>query len=136
MTEETRRAEYMTAEQYEAVQRDTNALTPIADAPKSVLRFSRSSNVTRQDVVNAFTDAFQMIGGVDRLALWADSDPASFFKIFGKLLPPSASDLLDGKKEFVVRHILPPPNLEHEVISHERQRLSDTTAHTHEEESE
>jgi hypothetical protein len=53
-----------------------------------------------------------MIGGVDRLALWADQNPGDFYKLFGKLMPPAASDLLDGQREFVVRHILPPPEMD------------------------
>lgn len=109
MAEESKIVEFLTEEQYDGQQALETRLNDIADAPKKVLKFSRASKVTRQDVVNAFTNAFQMIGGVDRLAVWADANPGDFFKIFGKLLPPSNTDLLDGNREFVVRHILPPP---------------------------
>lgn len=109
MAEETKVVEFLTEEQYEGQQALETQLNDIAHAPKKVLKFNRASKVTRQDVVNAFTNAFQMIGGVDRLAVWADANPGEFFKIFGKLLPPSNTDLLDGNREFVVRHILPPP---------------------------
>jgi hypothetical protein len=109
MSEETKIVEFLTPEQYEGQQALETRLNDIADAPKKILKFSRAAKVTRQDVVNAFTNAFQMIGGVDRLAVWADANPGEFFKIFGKLLPPSNTDLLDGNREFVVRHILPPP---------------------------
>lgn len=112
MPEETKVVEFLTPEQYEGQKALETQLNDIANAPKKVLKFSRAEKVTRQDVVNAFTNAFQMIGGVDRLALWADSNPGDFFKIFGKLLPPSSADILDGNREFVVRHILPPPQMD------------------------
>lgn len=112
MAEETKVVEFLTPEQYEGQKALETQLNDIANAPKKVLKFSRAEKVTRQDVVNAFTNAFQMIGGVYRLALWADSNPGDFFKIFGKLLPPSSADILDGNREFVVRHILPPPQMD------------------------
>jgi len=114
MTEEIKRTETMSTEQYEAQQALESKLNDIADASTrhgsgKLLKFTRSTKVTRADVVESFTNAFQMIGGVDRLALWADQNPGDFYKLFGKLMPPAASDLLDGQREFVVRHILPPP---------------------------
>jgi len=112
MSEETKVVEFLTEEQYEGQQALETQLNDIAHAPKKVLKFNRASKVTRQDVVNAFTNAFQMIGGVDRLAVWADANPGEFFKIFGKLLPPSNADLLDGNREFIVRHVLPAPVME------------------------
>lgn len=44
----------------------------------------------RREVVEAFTAAFTMIGGVPRLALWADQNPTEFYRLFGKLLPASS----------------------------------------------
>lgn len=44
----------------------------------------------RREVVDAFTAAFTMIGGVPRLALWADQNPTEFYRLFGKLLPASS----------------------------------------------
>ena len=117
MSEEVKRTETMSTEQYEAQQALETKLNDIADASTrhgggKLLKFTRSTKVTRADVVESFTNAFQMIGGVDRLALWADQNPGDFYKLFGKLMPPAASDLLDGQREFVVRHILPPPGME------------------------
>jgi hypothetical protein len=114
VTEDVKVTEFLTAEEYAAQQELENKLNDIAEVPKSnkVLKFTRATKVTRQDVVNAFTNAFQMIGGVDRLALWADSNPNEFFKLFAKLMPPAASDLLDGNREFIVRHVLPQPKIQ------------------------
>jgi hypothetical protein len=105
----TTKIEYLTEE--ELLASDEQALARISDAPKNVLQFTRSTKVTRQEVVNAFTNAFQMIGGVDRLALWADQNPSEFYRLYGKLLPPSNADILDGNREFIVRHILPRPQI-------------------------
>lgn len=115
---ETKVTETLTAEQWEeqkALERKLNDIAEASQMPRSgaaaALKFTRATKVTRQDVVNAFTNAFQMIGGVDRLALWADSNPGEFYKLFGKLMPPAASDLLDGNREFIVRHVLPEPRV-------------------------
>jgi hypothetical protein len=105
--ESTTKIEFLTEE--ELKEQDAQALARVADAPKNVLHFTRSTKVTRQEVVNAFTNAFTMIGGVDRLALWADQNPSEFYRLYGKLLPPSNADILDGNREFIVRHILPRP---------------------------
>jgi hypothetical protein len=116
--EETKVVETLTTEQYEEQKALETKLNDIAAASTirgsgavQALKFTRATKVTRQDVVNAFTNAFQMIGGVDRLALWADANPGEFYKLFGKLMPPANSGLLDGNREFIVRHILPAPNI-------------------------
>ena len=38
---------------------------------------------------DAFQQAFDMIGGVPRLALWADKNPTAFFALYSKLIPSS-----------------------------------------------
>ena len=45
------------------------------------------ANITPEEVVGRFHLAFELIGGVERFALWADSNPTDFYKIYGKLLP-------------------------------------------------
>lgn len=114
MSDEIKVVQTLTTEEYEEQQKLEQELNQIAAVPKTngALKFTRSTKVTRQDVVTAFTNAFQMIGGVDRLALWADQNPSEFYKLFGKLMPPAASDILDGTREFIVRHVLPEPNIQ------------------------
>lgn len=63
----------------------------------------------RADVVTAFHTAFQMIGGVPRLALWADKNPGDFYKMYSRLLPSAASDELSHADKMVIQHALPPP---------------------------
>ena len=36
---------------------------------------------------DAFQSAFDLIGGVPRLALWADKNPSAFFALYSKLIP-------------------------------------------------
>lgn len=38
----------------------------------------------------AFQQAFDMIGGVPRLALWADQNPTKFYTLYSKLVPSTA----------------------------------------------
>jgi hypothetical protein len=40
-----------------------------------------------QKAANAFQHAFELIGGVPRLALWADKNPSAFFALYSKLIP-------------------------------------------------
>jgi hypothetical protein len=63
----------------------------------------------RADVVSAFSAAFQMIGGIPRLALWADNNPTEFYKLYARMLPSAASDEMNALGEFKVIHSLPPP---------------------------
>ena len=69
----------------------------------------RKSSITRADVIRAFQHSFEMIGGVPRLAVWADNNPSDFFKLYGRLLPASSTTELDGPQEILVRHALAPP---------------------------
>ena len=63
----------------------------------------------RADVVNAFATAFQMIGGIPRLALWADENPTEFMKLYSRMLPSAASDEMNRVGEIRIIHALAPP---------------------------
>jgi SpoVK/Ycf46/Vps4 family AAA+-type ATPase len=54
----------------------------------------KNDRFTRSDVVNAFTTAFEMIGGISRLALWAHENPTDFYKLYSKLLPSTNMTLV------------------------------------------
>jgi hypothetical protein len=41
----------------------------------------------RRFVENAFNATFDLIGGVPRLAIWADQNPGEFFKLYAKMMP-------------------------------------------------
>lgn len=72
-------------------------------------RMRKSRTLTRADVIKTFETAFEQIGGVSRLAVWADTNPSEFFKLYGRLLPTSSTSELDGSNEMLIKHALPPP---------------------------
>ena len=82
-------------------------LTQLASSGNGVSRISVPRELKRQRVVNAFQDAFELIGGVPRLAHWADDHPSAFFKLYARLLPTTAQQQLEHSGEIVVKHVLP-----------------------------
>ena len=81
---------------------DTNQLPPevessmgstfkaMAESHRKRLTLPKSPSYSRQQVVSAFHEAFHLIGGVPRMALWAHENPGEFYKLYGRLLPSSA----------------------------------------------
>ena len=47
----------------------------------------KRKRVSRDTIVEQFNDTFQLIGGVPRLAIWADQNPTQFYQLYSKLLP-------------------------------------------------
>lgn len=45
---------------------------------------------------DAFQSAFDLIGGIPRLALWADKNPTAFFSLYSKLIPSSVQAQVQG----------------------------------------
>lgn len=43
--------------------------------------------VARKNLEQAFLTSFELIGGVPRLALWADQNPTQFYQLCSKLFP-------------------------------------------------
>ena len=64
-------------------------LTTLANSHRPLpSRFTKKDDgFTRSQVVDAFQRAFDMIGGVERLTLWAHENPGDFFRLYAKLLP-------------------------------------------------
>ena len=124
MTEETEgQVEFIQAEDYsnevkeaqeeEIVVKDWNeAMHDIAEAPGTVLRIPRNKDFSRKQVVQAFQDAFDLIGGVPRLAVWAHTNPTDFYKLYSKMLPSQASSALGESNEMVIKHVLPKSTLD------------------------
>lgn len=54
-------------------------------------------NKTTQTVKAALEDAFDQLGGVERLVEWANEQPGEFFKLYAKLLPVQVSADLNHK---------------------------------------
>ena len=80
-------------------------LTDLANGKTKSIRVPRDPDIKRKRVINAFQDAFQLIGGTPRLALWADENPTEFYRIYSKLMPKENHNQTDG--ELVIHHVLP-----------------------------
>jgi hypothetical protein len=57
------------------------SLNALASAPK-LPAYVKTRNVREQ-----FQHAFEMIGGIPRLALWAHTNPDKFYMLYSKLIP-------------------------------------------------
>lgn len=66
--------------------------------------------VTRERVVSSFLDAFELIGGTPRLALWGNENPTEFYRLFSKLMPKEQTTKQEG--EVRVLHVIPPTALD------------------------
>jgi hypothetical protein len=88
--------------------------------PSAITR--RRNGFSRLDVVNAFHQAFEIIGGTTRLALWANENPEKFYPLFAKLMPSTSLNIIADGNQVVIEHALPPTPLdEHptDVIEHD-----------------
>lgn len=65
-------------------------LQNLANLP-SLPKEYKSRNIKEQ-----FINAFELIGGIPRLAHWAHQNPGEFFKLYSKLLPASVNQNHSG----------------------------------------
>lgn len=72
----------------------------------------RRANRRKAQVVDALNDAFELIGGTPRLAIWADTNPSEFYRIWSKLCPKDISQTLENSGEVRIVHVLPPGKLD------------------------
>lgn len=71
----------------------------------------KKDGFSRQDIVNEFQNAFQLIGGVSRLTLWANANPDRFYALYTKLFPSTTLQLGAGSV-LEIKHALPPTPLD------------------------
>lgn len=93
---------------FELIERREDLKNP---APNGLTR--ARDGFTRQDVVNAFAHAFTMIGGTQRLALWASANPDKFYALYSKLLPSTSIQIGHGGVVQIIHAIAPTPLDEH-----------------------
>ena len=65
-----------------------------------------------QKISSAFRDAFELIGGVPRLAVWADTHPTDFYKLAARMIPPEMGSSVTHDGQVQIQHILPPGPLD------------------------
>jgi len=115
--DEIRSVEYKDEEPYTDTALECRSLQPLEEMAVSgngVTRLSLPRELKREKVVHAFQEAFELIGGVPRLAHWADQSPSAFYKLYARLLPTQANAQLEHSGEIRVRHILPRGPLDEE----------------------
>ena len=76
------------------------------------IRVPRNPQFSRKEVVQAFQSAFELIGGVPRLALWGNDNPNEFYKLYGKLLPSSNSSALGESAKLIIEMAIKPGALD------------------------
>ena len=89
---------------------DMEPLAALSNKEKVVI--PRNPTFNRKEVVQSFQSAFELIGGVPRLALWANENPNEFYKLYGKLLPSSNSSALGEQSKLVIEMAIKPGALD------------------------
>lgn len=69
-------------------------LAPIQALRDGAVVSRAKSDFSRLKVVENVQNAFDLIGGTARLALWADENQKDFYKMYAKLLPSGNSSAL------------------------------------------
>jgi hypothetical protein len=93
----------------ELIQREPweERLAMLANSPGATVRVPRTPDLKRTQVVDAFLDAMQLIGGTPRLALWANENPTEFYKLYSKLAPRQLEQETKHDGGIKVIHVLP-----------------------------
>lgn len=73
--------------------------------PGTTLRIPKNRHFNRQQVVQAFQNAFELIGGVPRLAIWANTHETSFFKLYARMMPKDTEH--KDQAQIIIKHVLP-----------------------------
>ncbi len=82
-------------------------LAKMATQGNGVTKINVPREIHRKQVVNAFMDAFEMIGGVPRLSHWADQHPSAFYKLYARLLPTTAQSQIEHSGDIRILHVIP-----------------------------
>jgi hypothetical protein len=93
--------------------RTYEVLSTIADRPNPLPQLRRKvDGFTRMDVVKALHNSFEMIGGVQRLALWGNQNPTEFYKLWAKLLPSTSINISTDGDKVIIEHAIPTTDLD------------------------
>lgn len=80
----------------------------VIDAQTKIPRAKRKTDgFNRMDVVTAFNNAFQMMGGVPRLALWANQNPDKFYPLYARLMPSTSLTINTEGNRLIIEHATP-----------------------------
>lgn len=87
-------------------------LSEIANSRARGFRVPRNETIRRTQVVDSVLDAFELIGGTSRMALWANDNPGEFYKIYAKLAPKQIEAEVKHDGGIKIVHVLPRGNLD------------------------
>jgi hypothetical protein len=95
------KVEVLTPDEYQAVAvRDMEeTFHALAERPRP---YPIPRGLSRKNVERAFHTAFEMVGGIPRLVLWADTNPTDFYKLYSRLLPQEVNANLQGAVQLVL----------------------------------
>jgi hypothetical protein len=75
----------------------------LAESGKNITRLPKKE-FDRKKILKAFDEAFELVGGVPRLAYWAHHNLTEFYKLYSKMMPASSQLEIAGK---ISHNILP-----------------------------
>lgn len=74
----------------------------------------RPRKITRKEVEANFLEVFELVGGVPRLALWANDNYGEFVKVMAKLLPKV--ELTSDQGAMIYQSLVPQSQLNTNVV--------------------
>jgi hypothetical protein len=98
---------YPDAEEYSDEAVRGKELTQIAQSGNGVSRIRVPREISRTHMRDIFNDVFELVGGVPRMAHWADKNYGEFMKLYARLLPTAVAGQMEHTGEIVIRHVLP-----------------------------
>lgn len=94
--------QFISKDEYESMD---NTFQELASSGKNLTRLPQKK-FDRDRIVEAFQEAFELVGGVPRLALYAHNNYGEFLKIYGKLLPAANMLQHTGQMEITIKPAL------------------------------
>ena len=82
-------------------------LAPIQALKDGAVVSAPKTDFSRLKVVENVQNAFNLIGGTARLAVWADEHPKDFYRIYSKLLPSGNSSALGESSKLEITLKIP-----------------------------
>jgi hypothetical protein len=85
----------------------TFLLSDIARECQSINKTPKAASRNAR-LLEAIQETFELIGGVPRMAIWADGEPGEFYKLLGKQIPGMVQQLnFNGPTQINIQPALP-----------------------------
>ena len=91
------------------------------------LSVPRSQAFSRTEVMHAFQEAFELIGGVPRLAMWGHNNETEFYRLYSKLFPNQVTGKVQHAGEIKMNIIsaIPKTDLDNVTLEGEYAEVKD-----------